>query len=963
MRNTAVSRWRDPASGLALGALLALILAGLVVGTAGGPNGSAQPPASQRPDDSRFTASVLIPGEELDEPMVLSVLPDERVLIIERKGGFKVYDPVTKGTRLITTIPVNTKYYSPSGRVTEAEEGLIGLTIDPNFTQNRWVYLKYADQQAPKHVLARWELRESPTAEDPRRLVLVESSKRVLLEHPAQRERCCHTGGGMAWDRDGNLYITTGNNTGGGMTDERPGYEASDDQRTAANTNDLRGKILRIHPEPDGSYTIPPGNLFPRGTPRTRPEIYTMGHRNPWRVSIDSRTGFVYWGEVGPSDGRANGGPIPYDEFNQARGPGFFGFPYFVGENEGFSFRDYVNNRLLPGKDPKKPINTSVNNTGLHELPPAQPAFIAYSYETSGKYPELGSGAHSAVGGPIFHRADFAPTAKRLFPAYYEGKWLVADFERGWIMAITMDAASNYVSMEPFLPSYRPLEIIDLQFGPEGDLYILDYGSTWFAKSSDSTLVKIEYTAGNRRPKAAVTASTVGGTPPFQVTFSAAESRDPDGDPLKHSWRIAPGAGPSRAYSAANPTVPFTEQGVYTATLTVTDPAGAADSASIDIVSGNTPPEITMNVAARNATFFQPGTPIDYTVRVADREDGSVASDRVALSIDYVPDMIDPAALRHGGGPVDPSTRFALARALIARSDCAGCHNRDAQSVGPSFLMLSDKYTADDTTIDTLVRKVIAGGAKVWGDTEMPPHPGLPPEDGRTIVRYMLSAKDRVISTWPLAGRHTPVLPPGDEGRGRLVLRAVYTDRPVQNLPAQTSEAMRVLRPPVLIPAAADVHHNVSFGSRSSGGGSATRSTAVTAMADGHIGYRQIDLSGVKGLQIATSTGGNMGAAGGIIEVRSGSPAGPVLGQANIGVAPPPAGRGARAQGAPPAGGAPAPAAPASAAASGGRAGGGTIIELTGASGLQDIYVVFRNSRAQRAQPLFTVSGIRVLMD
>ena len=67
--------------------------------------------------------------------------------------------------------------------------------------------------------------------------------------------------------------------------------------------NDLRGKILRIHPEPDGTYTIPAGNLFPPGTPGTRPEIYTMGHRNPWRVSVDSRTGYVYWGEVGPDNG------------------------------------------------------------------------------------------------------------------------------------------------------------------------------------------------------------------------------------------------------------------------------------------------------------------------------------------------------------------------------------------------------------------------------------------------------------------------------------------------------------------------------------------------------------------------------------------------------------------------------------------------------------------------------------
>ena len=212
----------------------------------------AMPGSTERPDDNRFTPVVLVPHGELDEPMMFSVLSDERVLIIERKGAFKVYDPATKITSLIATIPVNTKYYSPAGRVTEAEEGLISLTIDPDFDRTHWVYMKYADPQVPKHVVARWDLRDVE-ANGKTTLTLIESSKKVLLENPAQRERCCHTGGGMAWDAQRNLYITVGNNTGGGMTDERPGMQTSDDQATAANTNDLRGKILRIHPEPDGT--------------------------------------------------------------------------------------------------------------------------------------------------------------------------------------------------------------------------------------------------------------------------------------------------------------------------------------------------------------------------------------------------------------------------------------------------------------------------------------------------------------------------------------------------------------------------------------------------------------------------------------------------------------------------------------------------------------------------------------
>ena len=154
-----------------------------------------------------------------------------------------------------------------------------------------------------KHVLSRWEIKDDK---------LVAGSEKIVLEIPTQREVCCHTGGGMTWDESGNLYLAVGNNTGNvadkSQTDERPDRTSWDDQRGSANSNDLRGKILRIHPNADGTYSIPDGNLFPKGTAKTRPEIYIMGDRNPWRPSIDTKTGWLYWGEVGPdaNDGYKN---------------------------------------------------------------------------------------------------------------------------------------------------------------------------------------------------------------------------------------------------------------------------------------------------------------------------------------------------------------------------------------------------------------------------------------------------------------------------------------------------------------------------------------------------------------------------------------------------------------------------------------------------------------------------------
>src|SRR5258708_17932899 len=165
--------------------------------------------------------------------------------------------------------------------------------------------------------------------------------------------------------------------------DDRPGHLQYDSRRGAGNTNDLRGKILRIKLRPDGSYEIPEGNLFPKGEPKTRPEIYVMGDRNPYRISVDKKTGYLYWREVGRDANTYSldtGGPREYDEFNQARKAGFFGWPYFVGNNYAYHIHDYETNVNVPAFDPAHPVNDSRNNTGLRELPPAQPAFIWYPY-------------------------------------------------------------------------------------------------------------------------------------------------------------------------------------------------------------------------------------------------------------------------------------------------------------------------------------------------------------------------------------------------------------------------------------------------------------------------------------------------------------------------------------------------------------------------------------------------------
>jgi len=834
-----------------------------------------------KPDESRFTPVVV--AENLDEPMVFEVLKDGSAYIIERKGALKKYNAATKTTDLIAMIPVNTKYTGADGVVKEAEEGLMGFTMDPNYEKNHWIYLYYAHPTEKKHILTRWEIKEDQ---------LVESSKKTVLEVETQREVCCHTGGGMTWDKSGNLYLTVGNNTGNqkaAQTDEREGRSSWDDQGHAGNTNDLRGKILRIHPEADGTYTIPDGNLYPKATAKTRPEIYSMGHRNPWRIAIDSKTGYVYWGEVGPDANEDSDiGPRGYDELNQARKPGNFGWPWFVADNQAFPIYDYAANKPLEKKDPNNLVNTSPNNTGLKELPSTAPNFIYYPYGVSEKFPLVGSGSRSATGGPIYHKSDFV-NPKRPWPAYYENKWIAADFSRGWIMAISMKENGDYDSMERVLPGYHPVQPIDIKFGPDGDLYILEYGSNWFRKSDNSRLIRIEYNGGNRKPIIQVSTDKKGGTVPFSAKLSSEGTKDFDGDALKYSWKVTGAGVAQRTFATANPTVSFAKSGVYTAILTVTDAKGASNTQSLKIVAGNEPPQVSVELPG-NKTFFFADKPIAYAVNVSDKEDGSLADgkikpDQVAVSIDYTSEGFDYAEVIQSQRSVDASTQFAVAQVLMSKSDCKVCHQPNTKSVGPSFADISNKYKGQSGALDKLVKKVLEGGSGVWGEVAMAAHPALPVADAEVIVKYILNSTDKTLSTLPIKGDYKPEIPKGDNGKGSVLIRAAFTDRAVSGaklIPAQTSEEMIVLRNPEIYAAEAPI----SKGTELKALGVAGLGFSMVTFNNSYLALQNIDLSGIDKLELDASAQRREGSVGGTIEVRLDSPTGPVVGTEKVDIAP-----------------------------------------------------------------------------
>ncbi|UFH54733.1 PQQ-dependent sugar dehydrogenase [Spirosoma sp. KNUC1025] len=852
--------------------------AALCVGTIGLWAYSTRPLTApgDKPDENRFTKVVL--AEKLNEPLEMAILPDERVLFVERHGQIQLYSPATQKVKTIATIPVSTKYKDKEGHETEAEDGLLGVNIDPNFEKNHWVYLYYSPAGSEsKNILTRYELRGDE---------LVLSSKKVLLEVAVQREQCCHTGGSIDWDREGNLYLSTGDNTSPRATlyapiDERADRSPWDAQKSSANTNDLRGKILRIHPEADGTYTIPEGNLFPKGTPKTRPEIYTMGHRNPYRISVDKHTGYLYWGDVGPDAGvdSAGVGPTAEDEYNQAKKPGYFGWPYFVGDNKAYNDVDFTTGKSGAKFDPAHPINDSPNNTGLQELPPAQPAMIFYPAAESKKFPIMGSGGRSAMAGPTYYKDDFK-SAKRPFPDYYNGKTFLFEWMRDMILAVSYDDKGNMTSTERFLPNMAFSHPIDMAFGPNGDLYVLEYGTGWFLKNDDSRLVKIEFNAGNRKPNVQVTASQKAGAVPLKVTLSSEGTKDFDGDALTYQWKIYNKAGGQpTVLNEPNPAFTFQKPGQYKAVLTVTDANGAKDSREVDVIAGNQPPQVALDITKGNKSFYFPGQPIAYQVTVTDKEDGSLANGRIQPKQVMVraayQDEANAQAASEAGHKFSEATYLGTGKVLMEKSDCKACHFTDKKSVGPAFVDVAKRYKSDANAVASLSNKIIKGGGGSWGDAIMTAHPQLTSDDAGEIVKYILTLSDKQVAAplLPAKGTYTP----DKNEKGSLVLQASYKDKGANGLPAQAGEQVIVLHNPL-----------VSMGSSNSQSkgitlfkmGTQPHPLVIVMGSDTYVQFNKLDLTGIRAMEFAVAVPkAQLIAVGGRIEIRLDSPTGQLIGQ------------------------------------------------------------------------------------
>jgi glucose/arabinose dehydrogenase len=224
-------------------------------------------------------------ARNLENPWGLAFLPDNRILVTERPGRLRITDANGNLSEPLQGVP----------RVAaRGQGGLLDVAVDPNFAQNRLVYLSFAEDRGEGRAgtsVARGRLNADGTA--------LEAVQIIFRQEPAHTGPN-HWGSRLVFDRDGNLFVTLG--------------DRFDLRAQAQNPANHLGKI--VHIKPDGGAA--PGNPF-LNREDAKPEIWSLGHRNLQSAALHPTTGELWTVEHGarggdevniPQKGRNYGWPV-----------------------------------------------------------------------------------------------------------------------------------------------------------------------------------------------------------------------------------------------------------------------------------------------------------------------------------------------------------------------------------------------------------------------------------------------------------------------------------------------------------------------------------------------------------------------------------------------------------------------------------------------------------------------------
>jgi glucose/arabinose dehydrogenase len=245
---------------------------------------------SQPPTGDLLLQSAL-PG--LNFPVGLSLAPDGRVFFNERlTGKIRIINPQWQ---LVPT------QFCQITIATSGEQGLLGLTLDPDFANNKFVYVYHTASSPLRNRVVRYTDSSGTCTQET-----------IILDNlPASTN---HNGGIIQFGPDGKLYVIIGD---------------SENSANSQSLTTLAGKILRVNP--DGSP--PTDNPFFSNANANAKKVFSLGHRNSYGFTFHGHTGHLWETENGPGDN---------DEINRAVAGGNYGWPTVGGIANNPNFRDPI---------------------------------------------------------------------------------------------------------------------------------------------------------------------------------------------------------------------------------------------------------------------------------------------------------------------------------------------------------------------------------------------------------------------------------------------------------------------------------------------------------------------------------------------------------------------------------------------------------------------------------------------
>ena len=243
-----------------------LVLAALALACSDGGQGPRSIDLTLVPVDSGYDFSIYVTAPPGDPSRLVIVERDGRILL--RKDGIRQDSAFLNLTSL--TSPATGEY------------GVYSLAFHPAYAGNHRVFVYYVDLNGDSHLS---EFQVDPAGDHA--ILATEQTILTVAQGPAN----LLYGGMIAFGPDGYLYLALGDTLTGDAS-------AALSSTPAQDSASLLGKMLRLDVDQGPGYAIPSDNPFV-GRAGWRPEIWSLGFRNPWRWSFDRQTGDIYVGDVG----------------------------------------------------------------------------------------------------------------------------------------------------------------------------------------------------------------------------------------------------------------------------------------------------------------------------------------------------------------------------------------------------------------------------------------------------------------------------------------------------------------------------------------------------------------------------------------------------------------------------------------------------------------------------------------